>query len=349
MSGVRPPTDPSDLSPREARDRFLDKRSLENSEKTIRSYDNRLTQWVKWCEERDLQRVGDLSGWLLDEFERHLRASGDAPTTQKGKMTAVSQLVQYLESIEAVDEDLSEKVHVPELTRDQESSDVLLDTEDAKALLTYYRNSTSRFGTPYHVVLEIFWNTGCRLGALLGLDVGDYSREHRYLDFNHRPETGTPLKNDVDGERVVQISEAVCDAIDHYLARERSDKRDESGREPLLSGRQGRPSEGTIRSWTYLATQPCLHTECPHGKVRSRCEWTKRNHASKCPSSRAPHHIRTGSITWHCDRGLPIEVISERVNASPDVIKRFYDKAGRIQKMEQRRKQHTENLDIEEQ
>ena len=343
----RPPKEPTDLSPRQARDRFLDKRSLENSEKTIRSYQNRLTQFVVWCEENSVERVGDLSGWLLDEYERDLRASDNAPSTQKGKMTAVSQLVQYLEEIEAVEDGLSEKVHVPEVSRKDESSDTMLDTEDAKALLQYYRNSRARFGTSEHVTLEVLWNTGCRLVALRGLDVGDYSSEEQYLEFIHRPETGTPLKNDEQGQRVVQISDAVCEAIDAYCARERADKRDKSGREPLLSGRQGRPSEATIRAYAYQGTQPCLHRECPHGKTRARCEWTKRNHASKCPSSRSPHQIRTGSITWHCDQGLPIEVISERVNAGADVIKQFYDKADALRKMEERRQKYTADFDID--
>lgn len=141
-----PPTDPSDLSPREARDRFLDKRGMENSEKTIRSYRARLTQWVQWCEERGVERVGDLSGWLFDEYERFLRED-NAPATVKGKMTAVSQLVQYLATIEAVGDDLPEKVHVPKLTRAQETSDTMLDTEDAKELLDFYRNDPAHFGT----------------------------------------------------------------------------------------------------------------------------------------------------------------------------------------------------------
>ncbi|EMA59772.1 tyrosine-type recombinase/integrase [Halorubrum kocurii] len=344
--GSSPPANPSDLSPRQARDRFLEKRSMENSAKTIRSYNNRLTRWVHWCEERGVERVGDLSGWLFDEYERHLRAEENAPATVKGKMTAVSQVVQYLATIEAVDEDLPEKVHVPKLTRSQETSDTMLDTEDAKQLLEFYRNDPARFGTPPHAVLEVFWNTGCRLGAVVGLDLADYDPENGYLDFNHRPESGTPLKNNEQGERVVRISEPVVDALDTYIARERSDKRDEYGREPLFAGRQGRVTDTTIRSWTYQGTQPCLYMECPHGRRRRNCKFTERSHASKCPSSRAPHHIRTGSLTWHCDRGLPIEVISERVDADPDTIKRYYDKADRHRKMAERREEYTADLDI---
>ena len=65
---------PSDLAPREARDRFLEKRSMENSDKTIRSYDNRLTRWVHWCEECGVERVDadpDTIKRYYDKTDRH--------------------------------------------------------------------------------------------------------------------------------------------------------------------------------------------------------------------------------------------------------------------------------------
>ena len=185
--------------------------------------------------------------------------------------------------------------------------------------------------------------------SLRGLDLEDYDSDAGYISFNHRPESDTPLKNDEQGERIVRISEPVTEALDTYIARERTDKRDDYGRQPLFAARQGRVSDGTVRAWTYQGTQPCLYMQCPHGTSRGNCKFIQRAHASKCPSSRAPHHIRTGSLTWHCDRGLPIEVISERVDADPDTIKRYYDKADRLRKMEQRRQEYTADLDITEQ
>ncbi len=146
----------------------------------------------------------------------------------------------------------------------------------------------------------------------------------------------------------MSINETVCDVLDAFIVRERSEKRDEFGREPLFSGRQGRPSDSTVRAWAYLGTQPCLCGPCPHGRQKHSCEYLERNHASKCPSSRSPHQIRTGSITWHRDRGVPMEITAERVNASPDVIERFYDKASHVEKMENRRRSYVQNLDLED-
>lgn len=167
------------------------------------------------------------------------------------------------------------------------------------------------------------------------------------MAFTHRPATGTPLKNKHDGERLVGLSETVAEVIDTYVARERFEKRDDHGRRPLFCARQGRPSFSTIRGWTYLATQPCHYTSCPHGNDRATCDYVDRSHASKCPSSRSPHRLRTGSITWQLNKGLSVEQVAERVNASPRVIRRYDDKATQKEEFEQRRRAASAELDIE--
>lgn len=338
---------PTDLSVAEARQWYLDHRRADASDWTLRTLGYRLDAFVEWCADEGIETVDEIDGWVLERFFR-FRQSQLAPVSLKGQMSSLRLFLAYLERIEAVEEGVSQKVDIPTVTADQESSDVKLDTEDAKRLLRYYRDSRAEYGRPRHVVLELLWNTGCRQGGLRALDLGDYDSENQYLSFRNRPETGTRLKNGADGERVIAISEAVCDVVDAYVARERFDKRDQFGRAPLLSARQGRPSPTTVRAWAYLATQPCVHMRCPHGMEKQTCEYRERGAGSKCPSSRAPHHIRTGSITWHLDRGIPLEVVAERVNAAPETIKRHYDKASDLQKLEERRKAYTDNFDIEE-
>jgi hypothetical protein len=139
----------------------------------------------------------------------------------------------------------------------------------------------------------------------------------------------------------------VCDVVDEYLAGERHDVYDDYGREPLLASTVGRPSTNAVRAWTYLATVPCLYTECPHGNERATCEYVDYNHASKCPSSRSPHQVRTGSITWQRNRGVPADVVSRRVNSSVRVIEEHYDKPNEIEEMEKRRRQFLDRLDFD--
>lgn len=338
---------PGDLTPREAWIRYVDRRRPEATEHSATTYHYRLKQFVEFLEEEGVERVAELSGWTFENYETKRAGDGVATVTLNGEMGDVRLFVKYLERIEAVDEDLHERVHVPKVSPDEESSDIKLDTADAKEFLSYYRRF--EFGSRRHVFLGILWDTGCRLGAIRGLDVRDYDSEEQFLEFRHRPESETPLKQKSAGERPVALMESTAAAIDAFLASDdRWDTHDEYGREPLVSGRQGRPSQNTVRVWAYLATLPCIHSECPHGKDPEACEFTKRNQASKCPSSRSPHQIRTGSITWQLDRGLPPEVVAERVNASVATIKKHYDKATARERMELRRRQYIDQLEFEE-
>ncbi len=335
-----------ELSPREARDRFLSRRRQRQAEETVRSYEHRLNHFVEWCEENGIETMREIGGWEIDEY-RHYRESDDvSPSTVKGAMVSVKQLLEFCELIEVVDDGVGKKVEIPKLTKEEETSDDQLPADRARELLSYFRESDRWFGTAWHAYLEVAWHTACRLGGFRALDVGDYDSDAGTLRFHHRRHTETPLKNDEEGERIVAINDDVVAALDMYIARERPDKRDMYGREPLFATRQGRPSRTTVRAWSYQATQPCLYTACPHSRERHTCEWTTRTAAGKCPSSRSPHAIRTGAITWLLNvTDGDIEYVGRRVNAKPDTIRRYYDKATVVEEFEERQQRHI-NLDI---
>jgi len=339
-------TGPPDLSPRDARDRYLDHRRTDASEQSLKSWHYRLKRFVEWAEEHEIASMGDLDGWTLDEYETHRRGAGVSSSTLNGEMQTLKNWLEYLARIEVVEEDLPEKVHVPEIPDGEESNDEMLDQADAYALISSFRNDPERHGTSKHALLELLWFTGARIGGIRALDKRDYHSDEQYVEFRHRPDTGTPLKNDSDGERAVGLPRSVCDVLDRYIDHHRMDAH-ESGRQPLLTTSQGRPHQNTLRVWCYLATQPCLHEPCPHGQQRETCDFVHIHHASKCPSSLSPHRIRTGSITWQRDSGLPAEVVAERVNATLEVIESYYDKATARQRLENRRRHYVENLQFD--
>lgn len=332
-----------ELTPTEAAERFIRKRENKNSEKTVRSYRNRLATFLAWAEDQEIETIDDLDGWLLDEYERHLEERGDAQITVKGKMVALSQLLQYCATIEVVDDDLPEKVDLPTPSKDEETSDELLAAEDARLLLEFFRNSTRQRGTAPHVTLELLWHVGGRISCFRALDLDDWDPDARVLKFRDRKHT--PLKDGENHERNVLVSEPVAEAIDLWIARERPRKRDDHGRKPLLSTTHGRATDTTVRCWSYLATQPCLHKACPHNRERRSCEYTERSKSSQCPSSRSPHAIRTGSITWQLNCGIDYVKVAKRVAASPETIRRYYDKPDLEDELE-RRRPDTEDLDV---
>jgi hypothetical protein len=98
----------------------------------------------------------------------------------------------------------------------------------------------------------------------------------------------------------------------------------------------------------YLGTLPCLHSPCPHGNDPETCDYVDYSKASKCPSSRSPHQVRTGSITWQLNRGVPIEVVAERVNTSVRTLKRHYDQPTKREELEERRRQYVDRLNFDD-
>jgi site-specific recombinase XerD len=328
-------------------ERYLDRRRTELTKSTVRSYRYRLKLWVEWCEAEGIDRVSDLTGWTFERFEAHRSGQDIASPTLHGEMETLLGYVEYLERIEAVDDGLSEKVHVPDVPESEQSRDTMLEPDHALPIIQHFRETPSIRGNRHHIVLELAWHTGARLGALRGLDLRDYYPEEEYVEFVHRPETGTPLKNQRGGERTVSLLPEVCSVIDDYIQHYRPEGHDEHGRSPLVvTHHHNRPSTNAVRAWMYLATQPCVADHCPHGYDPDDCEFRSHSTGSQCPSSRAPHHVRTGSITWHRDRGFPPEVTAERVNASQDVIEKHYDKASMRERMEYRRRPHLDKLQI---
>lgn len=346
MSQSPPTGPPANLSPREAWERYLERRRSESTEHSQKTYHYRLKLFVEWCEERGLDRVADFTGWTFEEYETHRSGADIEPITLKGEMQTLKNFVEYLERIEAVDDGLSRKVHVPNVSDSEASSDVQLLPEDAMALLQTFRSTPAANGTRRHALLELLWFTGARMGGVRALDLQDYYSEKRFVEFVHRPRTGTPLKNDKDGERPIGLPKQVCDVIDRYLKMHRREQSDEHDRQPLFTTRVGRMARSTIRADCYMATFPCHHSPCPHGKDPENCVYKVRDSASRCPSSRSPHQVRTGSIRWQFDIGIPPSVVAERVNASLDVIKKHYDKATPREQMESRRRRFVEQMGL---
>lgn len=339
--------DPGTMTPRQAVDRYLDNRRPEITRESYSTYYYRLKLFVEWCELEGIAQVQEIDGWTIDQFRAERAAHGLATSTLHNEMETIEQFAGYLERIEAVDDGLADRVDVPDVPQDERSREKKLDPGDGVALIREYRSNEREYGSKFHVLLELAWHTGARLGALRSLDLRDVDTEENYIEFVHRPETGTPLKKKRNGERMVSLLPEVADVVEHFVQHERVDAHDEQGRQPLFVTVHGtRPSENSIRSWMYQATFPCRFFACPHGHDTATCEFKNYTRASNCPSSRAPHHVRTGSITWHRDRGWPPEAVAKRVNASISTIEEYYDKASRRQEMENRRRPHLSKLGV---
>lgn len=335
-----------DLSPREAVERWLGRLRASKADSTVSAYYHQLKLFVEWCEAEGIATIDEVTGWDLESFETHRREKGVKMLSLQKELRTLKLFLEYCARIEIVDEDLPEKVDPPDVPRDAHVDETRLEPDRARALLAYYDEHD--YGSRDHALLALTWFTGARLGGLRGLDVSDYSSDEQYVQFIHRPREDTPLKNAEQGERAVGLPEYVCDVLDEYINGDRREQYDDHGRRPLFTTTVGRISANTLRGRMYLATVPCLYDPCPHGNDPDTCEYLDYTHASKCPSSRSPHQVRTGSITWQLNCGVPIEDVAERVNTSVRVLKRHYDQPTKREALEERRREHVDRLSFDD-
>ncbi|WP_435334761.1 tyrosine-type recombinase/integrase [Haloarchaeobius sp. TZWWS8] len=323
------------ISPSEAKEMYLDARRNEVSDSTLSGYHYRLKHFIRWCDDvADVENMNDLSGRDLQRFRTWRRDDGDLkPITLEGNLDALRVFLRWCESIDAVRDGLHEKIIMPILSKEEERSRAILRAERAEEILKYLRQF--EYASRGHVVMEILWETGMRLGALHSLDVGDFYPGDQYLGVAHRPQTHTPLKNGNEGERLVALSPRLCEVLNGWIQRRRPDVKDKFGRDPLIASSQGRAAKSCIRDTVYKVTRPCYYgDECPDD--HEICP-TGYGSYSKCPLSVSPHAIRRGSITHHLSKDVPEKVVSDRMNVSSDVLDKHYDSRSERQKVEQRR------------
>ena len=331
----------------------------EHATSTVKAEKPRLRAFVQFCDEEGIENLNSVSGRDLFKY-RIWRREGQGDdrepvrmVTLKGQLATLRSFLKFAADIDAVPPNLFDQVQLPTMKNGEDVSETTLDPERAVAILDYLEKAHP--ASREHILLLLLWRTGARSGAVRGLDLQDVDLEGKHprvsgpaLQFVHRPETDTPLKNGENGTRWNRISQKAAGYIEDYIEFHRDDVTDDHGREPLITTQYGRPAGNTIRKTLYKITRPCWRGEaCPHDREIDDCDATFLDNASKCPSSRSPHKIRTGSISWQLDQGVPPQVVAERVNASLDVIERHYDKTEAVERMERRRRQHIDQLDLD--
>ncbi|WP_436924900.1 tyrosine-type recombinase/integrase [Halosimplex amylolyticum] len=329
--------------------------SLDRADSTIQSYRYRISPFLEWLEDEGIDDLSELSTRKIKEFEAYRRSSDLDTQSLNNQFGTIRQWLRYCHKLQAVSKDVVKALDVPSLSKEDRVNTEKLITERAEDIL--YGLDQYRYASREHTVFLLFWRTTARIGTIHSLDLEDYYNtdedrerlreelanegfaphviesilddvEFPLLYPRHRPESETPLKNNEGGERVINLAEWVGDVVEDYIQVNRKDVRDGHGRRPLITSAKGdgRLSKSAMRNWTYILTQPCeFGGPCPHDRDPETCEAREHGQGSKCPSSRSPHRVRTGSITNHRDRGWPISELADRANTSEDLIEGVYD------------------------
>lgn len=353
-TGVAKPaeTDLTIRSPADAVEEYLAANPEGNLPSTMRTHKSRLTQFVSWCEEvADITEFTSLTGPELVAFKHYQIAAGYAPRTVKSHLETVGVFLRFCRSNQYVTAELPYLIPEMEISDEDAARDRVLNRDRARTIIDYL--ATFRYASREHIVWLFLAETGLRLCTLRALDLQDYipptEDDPGYIDLQHRPETGTRLKNGMSSEREITVSADLCVALDDYIAHQRIATMDEYGREPLLTTANGRIAEATIRTYVNKWTAPCIRTnECPHGRVIDECRAADHVGDMDCPSKRSPHDVRRGYITYLRRHGVPKEIISEEVDASVAVINEHYDKTTKSEQRKVRTAALNAMLDIHE-
>lgn len=336
------------ISPVEAVEMFHSAMRDEHAESTRRSERYRLNSFIQFCDEEGIENLNELSGRDLYRY-RTWRREGEGDgldpiklVTLKSQLATLRRFLRFAGNIDAVDPELYEQLTLPTMKNGEDVSDSTLKPERAIEILDFLEHAQP--GSRDHVIFMLLWETGARTGAIRSLDLEDCDLDGAHprfsgpaLHFVHRPETETPLKNHESGTRWNRISGKAARFIEDYIEYHRDDVTDDHGREPLITTEFGRPAANTLRKTLYRVTRPCWRGEgCPHDRNIDTCEATHIDHASKCPSSRSPHDVRSGRVTYYRREDVPRRIVEDRLNASEDILSRHYDRRSDREQAEQR-------------
>ena len=105
------------LDPRTALQMYLQQRRSEVADATLSAHERRLRKFVEWCRENDIDDVGNLSGYHLHEFsvwwQKGAKTDDLSPEPLRSALLPLRVFLRFLRSIDAVGEELPDKVILP--------------------------------------------------------------------------------------------------------------------------------------------------------------------------------------------------------------------------------------------
>jgi site-specific recombinase XerD len=201
------------IEPEAVLELFLKDTEADLAEASIKGQNYRLRHFVRRCHEQGIENLNTLTGRQLYEYRLWQRDDGDLnKVSEETQMVSLRSFFPWLEAVDGVEKDLSEKVLSPTITGDENSRELMLDSEHASSVLSHLEKY--EYAGPQHVALTLMWHTMMRVGGVYAMDVDDYDADEQYMSVWHRPETETPIKNKGDGERLVALSDDICKLID---------------------------------------------------------------------------------------------------------------------------------------
>ena len=126
------------LDPETGQELFLDHKSTHCSDATVQNHRYRTNHFLRWCDEEGIDNLNDLTGRDIHRYRLWRKEDGDLnKLSLRMQMSTLRVLLKWAGSIEAVPENLYDKVLVPDVSRKQRQRDETLGAEDAEDILQH--------------------------------------------------------------------------------------------------------------------------------------------------------------------------------------------------------------------
>jgi site-specific recombinase XerD len=147
---------------------YLADKENELSEASLKGHKYRLGHFVRWCDEKEIENLTTLTGRQLHRYRLWRREDGNLnKVSEKTQMDTLRVFIRWLESIDGVEQDLSQKVLSPSITPDENSRDVMLDSDSASKVLAHLEKY--KYASIQHVAIALMWHTMMRVGGVHAL------------------------------------------------------------------------------------------------------------------------------------------------------------------------------------
>jgi len=230
---------------------FLQTMRMRNcSEKTIRTWQYVINRFVKWCHERGVECMSDVTPDLMTAYRRSLFHYRNPKTgkpikfdTQAHYLIPLGRWFNWMVDQRFLDVNPAKDIELPK--SEERLPTAVLTAAQVERLLNL-PDVTNQYGLRDRAVMETLYSCGIRCGELVGLDVYDISHERGTL-------TVRLGKNRKD--RVVPIGERALSWIKKWTHDVRPDLVTHSGEQALFvtgTGRRLHPNGLSNRVRQYL-------------------------------------------------------------------------------------------------
>lgn len=128
------------ITPKNAKELYHRQREGNVSDRTLQAHHYRLKHFIQWCDHEGIENMNNLTGRKLHEFRLWRKDDGDLkPVSLRTQLETLRVFIRFCESIDAVEQDLSEKILLPTMSKSDEQREEILRSDTAEEVLDYLR------------------------------------------------------------------------------------------------------------------------------------------------------------------------------------------------------------------